>query len=194
MWVFTPNGDPEKIVVEGVIADVDYLTFGYWVETTTDKVNGKTTYRVGVGHTPTHTHANAGDPSLSQRLRRFSGNATYKGPAAGIFARRAYDPESGGTVETAGRFTADATLMADFDTTDHPGGIDGSITNFMHAGSAIDPEWSVVMTEGDITATGAVFASNPAKQALGDGSVWAGEFNGHYASDNTAVRRSTSFR
>ena len=58
-WVFTPDGDPEKIVVMGVIEDVDYLTFGYWVETTTDNVNGKTSYRVGVGHTSTHTHANS---------------------------------------------------------------------------------------------------------------------------------------
>ena len=60
VWTFTPDGDPAKIVVEGVIEDVDYLTFGYWVETTTDNVNGKTTYRVGVSHQGTHTAGMAG--------------------------------------------------------------------------------------------------------------------------------------
>ena len=177
-WVFTPDGDPERIVIMGVIEDVDYLTFGYWVETTTDNINDKTTYRVGVTHTPTHTAPNPG----ADIAATVTGNATYTGPAAGVFARRAYDPESGGDVETAGRFTADAELVADFDAADLS--IDGTISNFMHAGSEIDDEWMVTMSEGVITATGSTFASDPAKQADGDGSVWTGQFNGHYAADN----------
>ena len=92
-------------------------------------------------------------------------------------------------METAGRFTADASLTADFDAADFTsdGSVSGTITNFMHAGSAIDSEWSVTMTEGNITAAGGAFASNPDKQALGDRSVWTGTFNGHYASDNTGT-------
>ena len=181
-WVFTPDGDPEKIVVMGVIEDVDYLAFGYWVETTTDMVNDKTTYRVGV------TQMRGGPATAipaTAIATTVTGNATYKGPAAGMFARRAYDPESGGDVETAGRFTADATLTADFDAADLS--IDGTVTNFMHAGSAIDSDWTVTMSEGVITPTGGLFASDPAKQTVGDGSVWTGQFNGHYAADNTGT-------
>ena len=49
MWRFTPDGnDLEKIVVKGVIPDSTYLTFGYWLETTTDNPNSRTTYRAGV--------------------------------------------------------------------------------------------------------------------------------------------------
>ena len=202
-WVFTPDGNPEKIVVEGVIADVDYLTFGYWVETTTDNVNGKTTYRIGVSHTPTHTtdplrtdnDIDLDDPA-TDAAEGVSGTATYAGPAGGMFARRAYDPESGGDVETAGRFTAKASLTADFDRADLS--IDGMITDFMHGGSEIDPEWSVVMSEGVITATtgaipGGTFASDSVKQGLGDGSVWSGTFNGHHDMNqpNTPVNELT---
>ena len=176
-WVFLPDGDPEKIVVKGVIADVNYLAFGYWVETTTDMINDKTTYRVGV------TQMSVG-PGI-EIPTMVTGNATYKGPAAGMFARRAYDPESGGNVETAGRFTADATLTADFDEADLS--IDGSITNFMHGGSAIDSDWSVTMSEGKINRTNALFESDSIKQATGDGSVWTGQFNGHYDADNNGT-------
>ena len=170
-WVFTPDGDPENIVVKSVIADADYLVFSYWVETTIDMINDETTYTVGV------THMGVGPaPNIGAMV---AGNATYMGPAAGIFARRAYDPESGGDVETAGRFTADATLTADFDDGDLV--VDGTIDNFMHAGSAIDSEWMVTMTEGMITRDGAAFVSNPLKQT--DDSVWSGQFNGHYDGD-----------
>ena len=186
-WVFTPDGDPENIVVEGVIADADYLAFGYWIETTTDMINDKTTYRVGV------TQMSVG-PTMDI-LVSVTGNATYKGPAAGVFARRAYDPESGGTVETAGRFTADATLTADFDAADRSTGIDGTITNFMHGGSEIDSDWAVTMSEGVIEDPGnaGLFTSDPTKQAAGDGSVWTGQFNGHYAADDggTPVNETT---
>ena len=88
-------------------------------------------------------------------------------------------------METAGRFTADATLTADFDAADLS--IDGTVTNFMHAGSAIDSDWTVTMSEGAITPTGGLFASVPAKQTAGDGSVWTGQFNGHYGADNTST-------
>ena len=116
MWVFTPNGDPEKIVVEGVIPDVDYLTFGYWVETTTD--TSTTRPRTEPVWSYVYTHS----PQISvyhlldgYSWTRRSSARPVTIPAAGIFARRAYDPESGGDVETAGRFTADASLTADFD-------------------------------------------------------------------------------
>ena len=56
----------------------------------------------------------------------------------------------------------------------------------MHAGSVIDADWKVTMSEGAIDRhTDGTFASDPAKQALGDSSVWTGTFNGHYSGDNT---------
>ena len=188
-WRFTPDGDPAMIVIPGTNTDMDYMTFGYWVETTTDNNNGRTTYEVGTYNLHLGPATRMGDI-----LATVTGSATYSGPAAGVFARRAYDPEGGGTVETAGRFTADAMLTADFDTTDSD--ISGTITNFMHAGEMIDPQWMVTMTEGDISldggdpaatdaTNGGTFMSNSANQASGDGSVWSGMFHGHYQADDT---------
>ena len=196
-WVFTPDGDPTAIVIPGTNTDAGYLAFGYWLETTMDNGNGVTSYEVGL-----YTLLNGNEPSTGLYVDTSGdgtiqtdgtdgtnkrGSATYTGPAAGLFTRRAYDPESAGVVEVAGRFTADASLTADFDTGDMD--IDGMITNFMHAGEAIDPAWSVTMSEGDIAPATATFVSNPTNQGLGDGSTWTGTFHGHSAADdpNTPV-------
>ena len=187
-WMFTPDGDPEKIVVEGVIEDVDYLRFGYWVETTTDNdqrqdhLQGR---RESYGYTM-HTSSRRGSWMIrGLAFRRSLAMPPIRDlrPACSQDARTI--PRAGVTVETAGRFTADATLTADFDAADHS--IDGSITNFMHAGSAIDPEWSghhVRRHNNSYRDARALRAIRPSRP-LGDGSVWTGQFNGHYAtSDN----------
>ena len=216
-WRFIPDGDPAMVVVPGTNTDADFMAFGYWVETTTDNSNnGLTAYEVGVYNLASGRTGPILAPSrvTGSTLPGVTGSATYAGPAAGVFARRAYHPEGGGTVETAGRFTADATLMADFDLSDAD--ISGTITNFMHNGEMIDPAWTVTMTEGDIdlsgsttfvttaTATaaagdvlsddfpniGGTFVSNPANQSPavgGDGSHWTGMFHGHYQADDPST-------
>ena len=140
---------------------------------------GTTAYRAGV-YFPI-----AGSRTGDINTVNVTGSATYTGPAAGLFAKREYDPDRAGTVETAGRFTAHAALTADFDaaqfTDPADGSISGTITNFMHDGNMIDPMWSVTMNEGVIEATGATFVSVPDKQT--DGSHWTGRFYGHYTVD-----------
>ena len=44
-WTFTPNDDPDDITIMGVIPDADYMSFGYWVQATTDR-DGKTTHGI----------------------------------------------------------------------------------------------------------------------------------------------------
>ena len=184
-WRFTPDGDPSTITVPDTNTDDDYLTFGYWLEEVMD-ATGTTAYRAGVYYPV----AGSMTGSIGETVK---GEATYTGPAAGVFAKREYDPDSGGTVETAGRFTARASLTADFDMGDMD--INGKITDFMHDGSMIDPMWAVTMKEGMIDANGddnvaddgATFVSDPTKQAAGDGSQWTGRFYGHYHAAEVAV-------
>ena len=184
-WRFTPDGDPSAIRIPDTNTDSDYLTFGYWLEEVTDAA-GTTAYRAGVYYP-------AAGSRTGQIAATVTGEATYTGPAAGLFAKREYDPEGGGTVETAGQFTADATLTADFDRAQFAGAdgsVSGTITNFMHDGSMIDPMWSVTMKEGTIDADaagGAIFESNSANQTAGDGSQWRGRFYGHYDATNVTA-------
>ena len=45
IWTFRPSGNCQQIEVQDVIKDLDYLSFGYWLETTT-KTDGSMTYGV----------------------------------------------------------------------------------------------------------------------------------------------------
>ena len=166
------------------------MTFGYWLETVTDREVGTTNYRVGV-YTPL---AGARSGTINAAV---TGSAMYQGPAAGLFAKREYHPESGGEIVVAGRFTARAELEVDFDRADFvdaDGSIDGTISNFMHQGEAIDPRWMVKMSEGTVDADaagGASFVSTAVKQA--DGSHWTGDSTG-ITLTTTILRRSTKPR
>ena len=129
-----------------------------------------------------------GVPDTDAAGRTFTnkrGSAKYTGPAAGLFTRRAYHPEGAGTVQQAGRFTADAALTADFDAGDMD--IDGTIGGFMHDGAVIDARWRVDLSEGTIDPATATFVSDPGKQSRGDGSVWTGTFHGHFATDKATT-------
>ena len=88
--------------IETLIPDPDHLTFGVWMLAPDGPAAG--------GDIATFAMANAG--TIGQMyLKALKGSATYKGSATGYYATRA-----AGSVEPDwGRFTATATLKANFD-------------------------------------------------------------------------------
>ena len=136
-WMFVPE--------EGAATytdDPNYLTFGWWL----DKNAGGTPVDVrafanatGLGGARTETS------TLGTALR---GSAAYKGAAAGKYAIASTSDAS----YDGGHFTAEATLMADFDAdltpvageaSDRAGiSLSGTIDNFM-TGSTARPDWMV---------------------------------------------------
>ena len=143
-WKFTPAGDPAKLVVKGVINDMDYLTLGHWVRTTTD--SDGSTYMVGVFANGTPANA------LTERCRTVvTGTAEYAGPAIGLFSKREYAAGGKGDVTMTGQFTAAANLVANFDVPAPDGSITGTIGDFMHRGAVIDEDWKVSMKRTGIS-------------------------------------------
>ena len=164
-WKFTPTGDPAKLVVKGVINDMDYLTLGHWVRTTTD--SDGSTYMVGV-------FANGTPANALTDVGVVTGTAEYAGPAIGLFSKREYAAGGKGDVTMTGQFTAAANLVANFDVPAPDGSITGTIGDFMHRGAVIDEDWKVSMKRTAIS--GGAFTQEGATGT--DGSVWAGNFYG----------------
>ena len=118
VWTFTPDGDPARIVVEGrdrgcrlpevrLLGGDDDRQRQRRQRPPTGSALATSRYTLTADMAGTIiVPPNAAEGAAG--TKGVTGTADYAGPAAGIFARRAYDPESGGDVETAGRFTADA--------------------------------------------------------------------------------------
>ena len=189
-WHFVAN-DVMNATVAGVTRDVDYLDFGYWLETTT-----------------------AADGTMSHAVLAFArgerdyggvssvvGRASYAGPASGLYARKRVDPNTAmPTRFWSGQFTADAVLSATFGrgdlaiATNEQFMITGSVSNFMNAdGETIDDTWTVEL--GNVAATDDEDSNIAGVQNIdastgtfsgattGDG-TWSGMFHGEAGSDN----------
>ena len=170
-WTFTPSavdtGDDPHMVA-GVVADTDYLDFGYWLNTVENE-DGETTYVA-------NTFFRGQDEYGS--VQAVEGSATYEGGAAGLFTQQEFSSDGMGTLIGAGRFTANANLVASFGGGGVPADdhftVKGAITNFMHDGDPIDATWRVSL-DGTISQNTGTFA-NP-------GNSVSGRFYG----DDTAV-------
>ena len=140
-WVFTPD-EGAAIYTD----DTDYLTFGWWLSKGADgKPDDLTliTSAMGVGTLRTETS------TAGATLR---GSANYKGGAAGKYAMASTTAD----MYEGGHFTADATLMVDFDAdndaatagNDRAGiALSGMIDNFM-TGATARPGWMVKLMVG----------------------------------------------
>ena len=118
-------------------ADADYASYGWWLDegiTTADAAQAGAWYVV-----------TQGTPITADQVTAASGTATYNGQAVG---KAAYYHSLGGDSNMGGHFTADAELMADFDTNM----LSGSITGFDIGG--MDPGWSVELMKHAIAGTG----------------------------------------
>ena len=106
-WTFTPmERDEGEHMIAGVVPDVDYLDFGFWVKTTTAG-DGTISYEVG-------TFAGGTTPAYGS-VNDVEGTAKYAGPSTGVYMIKTYDPNSGVPIPgAAGLFTARADLTANF--------------------------------------------------------------------------------
>ena len=124
---------------ETLLPDTDYLAFGVWKEAPDDPTNANP------GRTRPFVHGNAGAYSYGD-VKGLDGMASYSGGAVGHWATRAARERA---VEM-GRFTADASLTANFD-----GGLgdavvlSGMINGFMDEAGEMDMAgWLVNLNDG----------------------------------------------
>ncbi len=121
-WTFTPDAGATVDV-----ADADYMYYGFWLDTTT-KDGAIASYDT------VQTFAGSPLAATSATLTSVTGQADYKGGAAGVYVHNTVNPDSTDDVKSSGRFTADVNLNVQF------GGappnrvansIRGSISNFV---------------------------------------------------------------
>ena len=134
-WTFVPD--------EGVATftdDMDYLVFGWWLDKGADGLPDYLRLITAAQGMTARTNADTSGATIN-------GKATYKGGAAGKYALASATAD----VYEGGHFTADATLMVDFDADNDAatagnqrGGIalSGMIDNFM-TGDMARPNWMV---------------------------------------------------
>ena len=146
---------------------VNYLTYGVWL----------TVPVVTTDMHPVGAYASGGDPFMGN-VENLTGEATYKGPAVGIYGERAVDSKT----SAVGSFTADASLTANFD--DYS--VSGYVTEFMENGDELG--WMVRLDyEG---APGPKFGGETqiSKTANGDNmkgkGMWTGQFYGNGKADD----------
>ena len=163
-WEFTPA--PGATVSK---PDGDYMTYGFWLDTTTK--DGEI-----ASYDTVQTFAMS-SLTASTGLGSVTGTATYDGDAAGVYVHETKKED--GTLDTAtsGRFTADVALTAYFDatTTRTADTIEGTISNFDLDGGP-DNSWSVSLAGTGID-TDAGFTGN-ASGMTGDTGSLSGRFHG----------------
>ena len=163
-WEFTPAAGATVPV-----ADDDYLTYGFWLDTTTK--DGKIT-----SYDTVQTFATS-SLDASTGLSSVTGTAKYEGDAAGVYVHETKKED--GTLDTAtsGRFTADVALSAYF--TGNPlrtdGTIEGTVSNFDLDGGQAN-NWNVKLSATGIT-TDAGFTGD-ASGMTGDTGSLSGRFHG----------------
>jgi len=178
---FTPSNTIDDTqdahMIEGVILDMDYLTFGYWIQTM--PMGDETKYSVGTffGGLPEFT---AGS------INALAGTATYDGSATGLYARKDLSIEDGsvvGTPAAAGQFSADVSLTANFGPhadygTSENYMISGMVDNFQDASGDMIDDWELKLNAATFNQSGSenAFSSN-----TGSGDMmgqWRGMFYG----------------
>ena len=135
-WIFIPD--------EGATSDqpdYDYLNYGFWLKQTMK--NGAVTYD------EIETFAGSSvDVSNGFNVNDLVGSATYRGGAVGAYVKNVYGTDGAIASATAGRFTADASLTANFGGTsvaaNRHNTVTGTIDNFVLSGGETN-FWSVAL-------------------------------------------------
>ena len=138
-WTFTPDTKNNPQIVE---QDADHLHFGWWVNVPkATGVGGEYLYDAQVfagGELPF---------SDTAMITALTGEATYEGPAAGLFAIKA--DEKNNIAAAHGEFMATAALTANFETDM----VSGKIGTFVRDDSVAN-DWALTLGKTDIS-TGA---------------------------------------
>ncbi len=177
-WVFQPTAAGASGKVADVELDVDYLSFGYWFQTTTAS-DGTKTYGVNPFYKGSQPY---NEVSLSGS--NVTGTATYNGKATGMYSLKTFGSGSA-TVSDAGQFTADARLTASFGGDDVAANkkytIEGNITDFRDAdgGQISGGGWNVELMKASIASNGAIGSAGDASAQTTGGGEWNGMLYGN---------------
>ena len=157
-WKFAPGAGATVATLDG-----EHQYFGWWLRKAGDA------WAVGVVH-----GGEGGATDEFADLAAQEGTATYRGPAAGQFALG----------ETAGDFTATATLEADFGDGTATGTVTGTVDGFMADG--VSMPWSVELRAAAIGADGAIATGGGATaltywtvggDRAANAATWSGRFH-----------------
>jgi hypothetical protein len=196
-WRFTPDAGAQAIV-----DDADYLVFGVWL---TEPVNTAATRDLVAFADGSQPFTADEDALTATLLNALTGKATYSGPASGYYAKRLRRS----TQAAAGRFTATATLKADFNAAAQgteadaaPGTISGSVTDFVILNPvdgivASNPNWSVALKGDSAVTTDAadiVFDTGTVSANImgitggaADGIAWSGDWGAQFFGNTKGV-------
>ncbi|MDE0144746.1 MAG: hypothetical protein OXL95_02635 [Nitrospira sp.] len=187
-WTFRPDNLATGVtghMVQGVVDDTDYLTFGYWVQK-----DESDDLEIGVS---TFASGEALDTPYITAMLNLVGHADYDGKAVGKFVKKTLSPAGVSTITDGGTFTADASLKAYFGGNDISFNdrftISGTINGFRNSdGDTIDDNWSVTLEKADFTTNpGSVPGTNKTTtqdtfmgltSAGGPSGTWGGSFYG----------------
>ena len=181
-WTFTPKAKPGDIMVMNVIPDADYMSFGYWVQSTTDR-DGETTHGISTftGGTLFPAAATDGSTAISSLL----GSATYTGQATGLYVKKTYNQTANNfTVNSSGQFVADAKLTANFGGNEFGDAsnfeVDGTINGFKDMnGDSIDNNWEITLNDAEFgSGDQNTFVGTTTTGAGSAPGVWNGAFYG----------------
>lgn len=193
-WTFTPTEAGSKMMVQDVIPDADFLTFGYWLQAT-EQDDGSMKYGINSFYAGAQPFTGTG----------VEGTAEYSGKATGLYARKTFNDKGVGTPTSSGQFTADANLMAYFGGGDVAvnlqNSITGTVSNFMDdSGNMIDDDWSVKLNRAAISSGADPAGATTLIIAAGDtvgttarpatttgGGSWQGAFYGNPMNADGAI-------
>lgn len=164
----TFNFDPDQDEKTVAVVDTDWLAVGVWLVAPD---NFDANHEFGA-------FADGGDPFTQENIAALEGAATYNGQAVGLYAQEG----------EVGRFTADASLEANFGDAASLGTVSGAISAFRKEGAAENESWSVSLESTAIGDAHSGFFQGDVSGAGGGGALeggYGGQFygNGEAATD-----------
>ena len=163
-WEFTPSAGATVDV-----PDADYMTYGFWLDTTTK--GGEIDSYDTVQTFATSSLAEA------DSLSTVTGTAEYKGGAAGVYVHQTKNEDGTDHTVGSGRFTADVDLKAYFvvSTLRADNTIEGTISDFELSGGE-ENSWTVDVA-ASFSDAGAL-ENGQASGMAGDNGSLSGQFHG----------------
>jgi hypothetical protein len=189
---------PDSATATVMMKDANYVSLGWWLRTDMDMDGNLEAVMAWVA-----SSAEGADYAAGDKLNGLQGKATFMGIAAGKYAIMTPASVNTGASYEAGHFTADAELVADFETATDDGTMTGTISDFEQDGMSLG-DWMVQLAEGfdtgddeefdatmgkDIGATGALAIEttrNGARGTFGDAEVfgtWQARFSDNSRND-----------
>jgi hypothetical protein len=155
------------------VEDSNYIAFGFWLNENAPADDARLhAYTFGAYH--------SGGTQLSTGVDALTGEAIYRGEAAGVRSRVA-------TTSREGRvdfFSGDATLTAKFGADNANGSITGSISNIVAGGDSVSESINLSLSDQD---AGTAEPSNIDDNGTFDGRAWMG--SGSLGDDGEYDRR-----